>query len=159
MDGLIKLAEEAGVCLQRQKRCLSLAESCTGGWISQAVTSIPGSSQWFDRGFVTYSNQAKEDMLGVSTETLLRYGAVSEETVTEMLNGLLQHSLADVVVAVSGVAGPSGGSVDKPVGTVVVGCMCRSGIANIRRYQFSGDRQAIRYQTVEKALLGVINAI
>jgi nicotinamide-nucleotide amidase len=108
---------------------------------------------------VTYSNQAKEDMLGVSSATLLHYRAVSEETVAEMLNGVLQHSRADVAVAVSGVAGPTGGSVSKPVGTVIVGYLCRQGGATIQRYQFAGDRQAVRYQTVEQALLSIINAI
>jgi nicotinamide-nucleotide amidase len=113
-----RLAYELGHCLQRRGWYLATAESCTGGWIAQAMTSIAGSSGWFDRGFVTYSNAAKQELLDVPQETLEQYGAVSEQTVLAMARGVLVHSHAQVAIATSGIAGPGGGSPDKPVGTV-----------------------------------------
>ena len=126
MDKCIyELAESLGLLLQTKEWQLALAESCTGGGISQAVTEVPGSSAWFDRGFVTYSNAAKEDMLGVQTLTLERFGAVSEETALEMVMGALAHSQANLAVAVTGIAGPGGGTREKPVGTVYIACQKR----------------------------------
>src|ERR687895_1929740 len=115
---LYELAEKVGRTLEARKLMLATAESCTGGWIAEAITMIPGSSAWLDRGFVTYTNDAKREMLGVRAETLDRHGAVSEPVVVEMVQGALRASRAQVAVAVSGVAGPSGGTPQKPVGTV-----------------------------------------
>src|SRR5689334_15846625 len=112
------LAEQVGARLLDRRLLLATAESCTGGWVSQELTAIAGSSAWFERGFVTYSNAAKEEMLGVRTETLARHGAVSEEVAAEMALGALAHSHASVAVSVTGIAGPSGGSATKPVGMV-----------------------------------------
>ena len=115
-DTLYQLAEEAGLALKARGWMLATAESCTGGWVGEAVTAVAGSSAWFDRGFITYSNEAKQEMLGVSAETLARYGAVSEETVREMAAGVLLHSQAQISLAISGIAGPSGGSPGKAGG-------------------------------------------
>jgi len=117
-DTLTTLATLVGARLKAKGLKLATAESCTGGWVAQAVTSVSGSSEWFDRGFVTYSNQAKCEMLGVRPETLAAHGAVSEPTAREMAAGALEHSVAGVSVAVTGVAGPTGGSPQKPVGMV-----------------------------------------
>lgn len=127
---------------------LVLAESCTGGALAKAVTDVPGSSAWFDRGFVTYSNAAKVDMLGVSQATLNAKGAVSEETALEMAEGALEHSLADLAMAVTGIAGPDGGSAEKPVGTVFIAWQLRGQPGYCVKQQFSGDRQAVRSLTV-----------
>lgn len=134
-------------------RVVATAESCTGGMISAAITEIPGSSQWFDRGFVTYSNEAKIDMLGVKAETLEHYGAVSLETAREMALGALTRSKANVAVSVTGIAGPTGGTDEKPVGTVCIGLM-RDDIDKpvAKVYHFSGDRYAVRYQTMMTCL-------
>ncbi len=112
------MAEQVGKLLVAHNMMLVTAESCTGGGLSQAITSIPGSSEWFERGYVTYSNEAKQELLDVRAETLARYGTVSEEVVSEMAEGALRHSRAHISVAVTGIAGPEGGVPDKPVGTV-----------------------------------------
>lgn len=138
---------------------LACAESCTGGGISAAATSLAGSSRWFDRGFVTYSNQAKQDMLGVRPETLAKFGAVSEATVREMAAGALARSQAQVAVAVSGIAGPGGGAAEKPVGTVCVGWAVKGGEPIVRTEHFSGDRSAVRAQTVTCALQGILDVL
>lgn len=132
------------------------AESCTGGWISKCVTDVPGSSDWLDRAFVTYSNLAKQEMLGVSPATLERFGAVSAEVVSEMIAGALARSPAHVAVAVSGVAGPAGGSAEKPVGLVWCGWGVRGASADVRRFDFQGDREAVRRHTVALALDGLL---
>lgn len=155
-ESLDALAARVGAALKRGAAMLVTAESCTGGWIGAAVTAIAGSSEWFDRGFVTYSNDAKAAMLGVSPETLTRHGAVSAETVAEMARGALARSRARVAVAVSGVAGPGGGSPDKPVGTVFVAWADATGRLVTERLQLSGDRRAVRRATVVRALEGVI---
>lgn len=155
---LEQLVIELGNQLQQRGWFLVTAESCTGGWIAQAVTAIPGSSSWFERGFVTYSNVSKQEMLGIPQETLEHYGAVSEQTVVAMVNGALAHSHAQVGIAVSGIAGPSGGTVDKPVGTVWVAYAFPHGISTIC-YHLSGDRHAIRYQTVYSALETLLKLI
>ncbi len=138
---------------------LATAESCTGGGIAQALTDISGSSAWFERGFVTYANAAKVEMLGVRKATLDAYGAVSEATVREMAEGALAHSHADVAVSVSGVAGPTGGTPEKPVGTVWFGWALRNGSVHTRLHQLSGDRAAVRAQSVEIALQGVLDLL
>ena len=138
---------------------MAAAESCTGGWIGQAVTMVPGSSKWFDRGFVTYTNEAKQEMLGVGAETLKEFGAVSEQTVREMVAGVLSRSRAQVAVAVSGIAGPDGGSPKKPVGTVMLAWGKKDGASASRTMHFAGDRDAVRRQTVIAALDGIVSLL
>jgi nicotinamide-nucleotide amidase len=151
-----QLGKKAGKQLTERGWMLATAESCTGGWVAQVVTSVAGSSQWFDRGFVTYSNQAKQEMLGVPAAVLEEFGAVSEETVIAMAQGAVAHSEADVALAVSGVAGPGGGSEDKPVGTVHFAWAAADGSIQYDRHLFSGDRQQVRGQAVQAALEGLI---
>ena len=146
------LAHELGARLHARGWQLTTAESCTGGGIAAAVTAISGSSAWFDRGFVTYSNAAKIDMLGVSPDTLATEGAVSEATVREMAAGALARSQAHVAVAVSGIAGPTGGTADKPVGLVCCAWSLRGQPVRSVRLQFGGDRAAVRRATVIHAL-------
>jgi nicotinamide-nucleotide amidase len=150
------LARRVGEALAARGLWLATAESCTGGWIAEAVTAIAGSSGWFDRGFVTYSNAAKTDMLGVRGETLDTHGAVSEATVSEMAAGALARSRADLAVAVSGVAGPGGGSAAKPVGTVCLAWARRGAPTATTTVHLAGDRAAVRRQTVLLALQGVL---
>jgi nicotinamide-nucleotide amidase len=145
-DPIYLLAEALGTRLKTLDLRLALAESCTGGGIAKAITDVPGSSGWFDRGFVTYSNDAKIDMLGVKPGTLAKLGAVSEEAALEMVAGALTHSLADVALAVTGIAGPDGGMPTKPVGTVFIAWQARSTTGVCLQKQFSGDRQSIRQQ-------------
>ncbi|MDX9884099.1 nicotinamide-nucleotide amidohydrolase family protein [Thauera sp.] len=151
------LARRVGEALAARGWRLASAESCTGGWIAEAVTAISGSSAWFDRGFVTYSNAAKMDMLGVSELTLAEHGAVSEATVREMTAGALARSLADVAVAVSGIAGPTGGTAAKPVGMVCIGWAARAAPTRTQTLHFAGDRAAVRRQTVIRALDGILH--
>jgi len=150
------LSVAVGEALAARGWMLAAAESCTGGWIAQAVTATSGSSAWFDRGFVTYSNAAKTDMLGVSPQTLASHGAVSEATVAEMAEGALARSNADLAVAVSGVAGPTGGTSQKPVGMVCLAWARRGAPTRVRTLQLAGDRTAVRRQTVIQALSEVI---
>ena len=131
------------------------AESCTGGLIAGALTDIAGSSDVVDRGFVTYSNDAKMGMLGVYEATLAAHGAVSEEVAREMAEGALRFSRAHIAVSITGIAGPGGGSADKPVGTVWIAWKRRGGYARAQAFQFDGDREAVRRQTVDRALAGV----
>ncbi len=138
---------------------LAAAESCTGGWIAKLITDRAGSSQWFDRGFVTYSNAAKRDMLGVPETTLHEHGAVSEATVAAMVDGALHHSAARVALAVSGIAGPDGGSTEKPVGTVWFAWGVTDAQPVTERCCFAGDRDAVRRQAVAHALRGVIDLL
>jgi nicotinamide-nucleotide amidase len=139
--------------LEKKSWMVVTAESCTGGMIATAITEKPGSSAYFERGFVTYSNQAKTDCLGVSPETLEKYGAVSAQTAVEMAEGALENSKAKVAVAVTGVAGPGGGTPQKPVGLVHIGFAIRGGIAQSKAFNFNGgDRQEIRLQTTRAAL-------
>jgi nicotinamide-nucleotide amidase len=150
-----ELAEQLGHKLKANGKKIATAESCTGGWIAQTITDVPGSSAWFDRGFITYSNAAKVQMLGVSPKTLEDYGAVSAETATEMAAGALAHSDADIAVAVTGIAGPDGGTAEKPVGTVFIAWADKNGVVKAVRKQFSGNRRQIREQTVRSAIEGV----
>jgi nicotinamide-nucleotide amidase len=156
-DGTLEgLARQLGERLLEKAWRLVTAESCTGGWIAQTVTSIAGSSDWFDRGFVTYSNASKSELLGVPETVLSAHGAVSEETVVAMAQGALARSKADIAVAVSGIAGPGGGSAAKPVGTVYFAWCLRSADCGFARRQFGGDREAVRRQAVETALNGLL---
>jgi nicotinamide-nucleotide amidase len=142
----------------RQKVCT--AESCTGGLIAKTFTDLAGSSDWFERGFVTYSNAAKNEMLAVPASLIEDYGAVSEAVATAMANGALRHSKADYSIAVTGVAGPGGGSDDRPVGTVWIAVASAEQMV-ARRYQFDGDRQAVRVATMQSAfelLLDLVSA-
>jgi len=156
-DTLEGLAQSAGHALHQRGLMLAVAESCTGGWIAQAVTTIEGSSAWFDRGFVTYTNIAKRELLGVSATTIARQGAVSEATVRAMAEGVLQHSHADVALAVTGIAGPGGGSAEKPVGTVWIAWCGKHRETISRRFRFDGDRAQVRRQTVAAALGGLVD--
>jgi len=145
------LARQLGEKLQAKGLTLVTAESCTGGWIAKCVTDVAGSSGWLDRGYVTYSNESKEDMLGVDPDTLEEQGAVSEQTVLEMAEGAMSSSPAEVAVAVSGIAGPDGGTPDKPVGTVWFAWTIQGGAEVTRCERFDGDREAVRRQTVALA--------
>ena len=157
-DDLIALATRLGEALKRKGWMLAVAESCTGGGIAQACTAIPGSSEWFDRGFVTYSNRSKIEMLGVPAGLIERHGAVSEEVARAMAEGTLRHSRAKVAVAVTGIAGPGGGSESKPVGTVWISEIV-SGVSSAQRYQFNGDRSAVRDATVRMALSHMVRRL
>ncbi len=149
------LSQQVGECLLDKQAILATAESCTGGGISQAITGVAGSSQWFDRAFITYSNQAKHEMLNVSHETLNSYGAVSEQTAKEMVEGALANSSATIAVAVTGIAGPTGAVEGKPVGTVCFGIKEKSLPTHAYTLFFSGTRQQIRQQAVIEALNSV----
>lgn len=158
-DALGALARRVGVRLQKRKLKLATAESCTGGWIAQAITSVAGSSRWFERGFVTYSNQAKKELLGVHERTLLRHGAVSEETAREMAAGALARSRAQVSVAVTGIAGPGGGTRRKPVGTVCFAWSWKKGSLDSTVRRLRGSRETIRRQSVALALEGLLHRL
>lgn len=145
-------AEKLGNFLNSSHTHLVTAESCTGGWLAQCITDIPGSSAWFDRGFITYSNASKADMLDVQSAAIEEFGAVSAEVATQMLQGALQNSLADYAIAITGVAGPAGGTEQKPVGTVYIGWQKRTESSIVTLEHFNGDRQEIRRQAVYKAL-------
>jgi nicotinamide-nucleotide amidase len=153
---LYKLAVKVGRALKKRGLMLATAESCTGGWIAEAVTMVPGSSEWFERGFVTYTYISKREMLGVKQKTLGRHGAVAEEVVREMVTGALARSHAQIAVAVSGVAGPSGGTPEKPVGTVCLAWGVKGRKPRSETRHFPGDREAVRRQSVQHALKGVL---
>jgi len=156
---LYALAERVGAALKAKGMMMATAESCTGGWIAQAVTAVPGSSEWFERGFVTYTYISKREMLGVKPETLEAHGAVSEQTVREMTEGALERSHAQVAVSVSGTAGPSGGTPQKPVGTVCFGWGLKGGTVHTATKHFDGDRDAVRRQAVVCALEQVLAVV
>ena len=156
---LYRLAVEAGRALKAKGWMLVTAESCTGGWVAEAVTMVPGSSEWFERGFITYTDLAKQQMLGVQTVTLEMHGAVSEPTVREMAAGALARSPGHVALAVSGVAGPSGGTPAKPVGMVCLGWGLRGREPICVTRHFPGDREAVRRLAVMAALEGLIEAL
>jgi nicotinamide-nucleotide amidase len=148
-----------GERLRESRQTLVTAESCTGGWIAKVLTDIPGSSEWFDCGLATYSYEAKQGLLGVSPLTLEHFGAVSRETVLEMVSGALVHSGAGMAVAVTGIAGPGGGTPGKPVGTVWIAWKRRGGYPRAELFHFDGDRESVRRQTVEAALQGLATAL
>ena len=156
---LYELAERTGRALEERGLMLATAESCTGGWIAEAVTMIPGSSAWFERGFVTYTYISKREMLGVRSETLEKHGAVSEAVVREMAQGALQASHAQVAVSVSGTAGPGGGTPQKPVGTVCFAWALEGVEAHSESRYFVGDREAVRRQSVTHALEVLIETL
>jgi nicotinamide-nucleotide amidase len=156
---LISLAHDVAADALERRVMVATAESCTGGWIAKTLTDLAGSSAWFEAGVVSYSYSAKEALLGVNPRTLERTGAVSEETVLEMVSGALARYGAGVAVAVTGIAGPSGGTPEKPVGTVWIGWKRRGGYAHARLYHFDGDREAVRRQTVAAALVGMTDEL
>ena len=153
---LLFLSEAVGKLLTEQGLTLACAESCTGGWVAAVVTATAGSSGWFDRGFVTYSNQAKEEMLGIPSATIAKHGAVSEETARAMATGALERSSAGVALAITGVAGPGGGSPGKPVGTVCFSWCRRGEPAASETRHWSGDRETVRLQALMHSLAGLI---
>ena len=152
----VELARQVGEALKKRRFLLAVAESCTGGAVAQACTAIAGSSEWFERGFITYSNLAKREMLGVKTDVLARYGAVSEQTARTMATGALARSPAQITLALTGVTGPSGGTADKPVGTVWCAWAAKDRGVVTRQFHFVGDREAVRSQAVAAALAGLI---
>ncbi|HEY5291711.1 MAG TPA: CinA family protein [Burkholderiales bacterium] len=158
-DTLTTLATLVGARLRAKGMMLATAESCTGGGVAQAVTAIGGSSEWFERGFVTYSDAAKEEMLGVSARTLAAYGAVSEQTAREMAAGALAHSRAQAAVAITGIAGPTGGSPEKPLGMVCFAWAIKGGVVSAVTQRFHGDRESVRRQSVIAALQGVLELL
>ncbi|MBS1204674.1 MAG: hypothetical protein H6R25_1573 [Proteobacteria bacterium] len=149
---LMQLSEHIGLALKARGATLTTAESCTGGWVAKVITDIAGSSAWFERGFVTYSNEAKAQMIGVQPDTLHVHGAVSEPVVVEMAIGALKAARADYAISISGIAGPDGGSEEKPVGTVWFGIASVSGEGITRRECFAGDRESVRRQATAYAL-------
>lgn len=153
------LARSLGTLCQTRGLWLSTAESCTGGWVAKTLTDIAGSSRWFERGFITYSNQAKQELLAVPPEILAGSGAVSEAVVGAMARGAIAHSRADLSLAISGIAGPSGGSAEKPVGTVWLAWACRSGAELTRLVHLPGNREAVRRQAVMIGLRGFFDII
>ena len=155
-EDTLALATRLGQLLLDRKLMVVTAESCTGGMIAGAITDVAGSSAWFDRGFVTYSNEAKMEMLGVSAKTLGAYGAVSDATVREMVAGALRNSRATLAAAVTGIAGPAGGTPTKPVGLVWLGWGHREGSIDVLAEHFAEDRAAVRAATVRRALEGLI---
>ena len=150
------LAAEVGTLLLSNGQRLATAESCTGGWVAQCLTSIAGSSDWFERGFVSYSNDAKQEMLGVEIDTLMIHGAVSEAVAAAMAIGALRHSHADWALAITGVAGPGGGSTEKPVGTVCFGWAGPEGYVDVETRYFSGSREDVRAHSVAHACTGIL---
>lgn len=153
---LRQLAEQVAQAAIRAHHRLVTAESCTGGWIAKALTDIPGASDWFECGMTAYSYEAKQALLGVHPHTIEEHGAVSRDTVMEMVSGALVHSGATAAVAVTGIAGPTGGTDDKPVGTVWIAWKRRGGYPTAVVFHFDGDRDAVRRQTVAAALHGLI---
>jgi nicotinamide-nucleotide amidase len=151
------LATRLGACLLETQRKLALAESCTGGWVAKVVTDIAGSSQWFDRGFVTYTNESKQAMLQVPADTLATEGAVSAATVAAMARGALTQSAAQLSCAISGIAGPGGGSETKPVGLVWFAWAVRDAAVRTEQQIFNGDRETVRRQAVAHALRGLLD--
>ena len=156
---LNELAAELGEKLRARGWMLATAESCTGGWIGQLITAQPGSSHWYERGFITYANIAKQEMLGVPIETLETYGAVSEETASAMAKGALKHSHAQATLAISGIAGPGGGTPQKPVGLVCYGWALSDGTLLSSTCRLDGDREEIRSRAVAAALRGLIDLL
>ena len=158
-EELHQLAVEVGDKLRARSWMLATAESCTGGWVGQLLTSLPGSSHWYERGFITYANAAKVEMLGVPEETLASRGAVSEETAAAMASGALKHSRAQAALAISGIAGPGGGTPQKPVGLVCYGWALADGTLMSSTCRLDGDREEIRSRAVAAALRGLIELI
>jgi len=155
-DTIDQLVEQLSELLIKRDWMMATVESCTGGMISESITRVPGSSVWFERGFITYSNDAKQELVGVSSESLRDHGAVSSAVAREMAAGGIQSSRADLAVSVTGVAGPDGGSEEKPVGTVWIAWADRNGKVIDQGYLFSGDRQQVRLASAQSAFAGAI---
>jgi nicotinamide-nucleotide amidase len=153
------LVLETAQTLTECKLSLTTAESCTGGGLSYWLTSVPGSSAWFERGFVTYSNRAKIEMLHVDPNIIHSYGAVSSETAYAMAEGALTHSQADIAIAITGIAGPEGGNATKPVGTIWIGFSLKRLTTITEHYVFTGDRQAIRLATIAQSLKSLLELV
>jgi nicotinamide-nucleotide amidase len=158
-EELHQLAVEVGDKLRARNWMLATAESCTGGWVGQLLTSLPGSSHWYERGFITYANAAKVEMLGVPEQALASHGAVSEETAAAMAAGALKHSRAQASLAISGIAGPGGGTQQKPVGLVCYGWALADGTLMSSTCRLDGDREEIRSRAVAAALRGLIELL
>lgn len=156
-DPLFFLASKVGEALLKKHWKITLAESCTGGKLAASITEVPGSSAWFERAYITYSNQAKSDMLGVDATVLDQFGAVSEPVARAMAEGALREGGADLAVAITGIAGPGGGSDEKPVGLVWIAWCCKNLGTQAKAYHLIGNRGAIRTQAVRHALEGIIN--
>ena len=154
---LVELSAAIGAACLARKLTIATAESCTGGWAAQVITHTPGSSAWFERGFITYTNAAKADMLGVPMNTVEAFGAVSLETAMAMAAGALQHSNALISLSITGISGPTGGSPDKPVGTVCFAWSGKNSTPSCERRLFNGDRESIRRQSVLHALSGLLD--
>lgn len=154
-----ELVSRLGELMRANSWLMATAESCTGGGVAHAITSLPGSSAWFDCGFVTYSNASKQTLLGVQPETLALFGAVSEATVTEMVQGALATSQAQLALAISGIAGPGGATPDKPLGTVCFAWALIGGPTHTHTQHFSGDRDQVRAKAVDHALQGAIDLL
>jgi len=152
---LADIVRDLGRILKEKKEMLATAESCTGGWVGEVITAVPGTSHWYDRGFITYSNVAKREMLGVSTDTLTRFGAVSEQTARAMAEGAVNNSQARVALAITGIAGPEGGTAEKPVGYVCFAWAGRQRETLSECVRFDGDRRQVREQSVRHALEGM----
>lgn len=158
-EELTELARELGTALCARGWLLATAESCTGGWVGELITALPGCSHWFERGFITYSNFAKTEMLGVTEETLAAHGAVSEETASEMASGALKHSRAQATLAITGIAGPEGGTPQKPVGLVCYGWALADGTLISSTCRLDGDREEIRSRAAAAAMRGLIELL
>ncbi len=156
-DELLKLSTELGLALKQRGWMLALAESCTGGMAAQYITAVAGSSAWFDAGFVTYSNEAKITMLAVDAETIAQHGAVSEQTALAMAAGALKHSRGDITAAITGIAGPDGGTAEKPVGTVCFAWATRDGRRISSTLHFTGVRQRVRTASVKTVFEGLLS--
>ena len=152
------IAQQVGIELHRNNAKLTTAESCTGGGIAEAITAIPGSSQWFEYGYIAYANKAKKQLLNVTEESLKAHGAVSQQVVEQMAVGALLASKADYAIAVSGIAGPDGGSAEKPVGTVWI-CWITPEKIRVENYQLQGDRQAVREQAIKISLQELLHQL
>jgi nicotinamide-nucleotide amidase len=159
MASLATLAIELGNTLKERNLTLALAESCTGGMVAQTITSVAGSSAWFDCGFVTYSNTAKIEMLGVRAETLEKFGAVSEQTATVMAHGALKHSHAQIAGSITGIAGPDGGTKEKPVGTVCFAWVGDKLLLSTTTKHFFGNREEVRQQAAIAWMAGLIERL
>ena len=153
------LSLHLGQALRRQKMKLAVAESCTGGGLAEEVTAVEGASQWFDRGFVTYSNKSKIEELNVSAKTLEVHGAVSDEVAKEMAKGALQQSDADICLSITGISGPGGGTLEKPVGTVWFALVDKSGRCEVRLGQFTGGRKNVRSNSIQFALQWLLDSV
>ncbi len=153
------LLKSLSAALLRRQWYLGVAESCTGGALAASLTSVPGSSSWFERGLITYSNLSKQQLLGVATSTLQTFGAVSEATAREMVGGVLAHAPVQIAVAITGIAGPEGGTAEKPVGTVFIAWQDILHPPRVQQFQFSGGRQDVQQQATTAALQGLLSAL